>query len=132
MPYIVRRFRLMGADFIVNLTNDGWFSDSYELDQHMAVSVFGAVQNRLGLVRAANTGISALIEPSGQITRVLEDETGNFRRVEGFLNGNVQVDGRSTAYTRYGEVFAYMCLGGTLGVLVWGAARNTIGIVGKK
>jgi len=58
-PSLLRRFRSDGAQFMVNLTNDGWFGDTAELDQHMANSVFRTVENRVGLVRAANTGISA-------------------------------------------------------------------------
>lgn len=114
MPYLIRRFRRRGADFIVNLTNDGWFRGSYEMDQHLAISAFRAVENRIGVVRAANTGISAFIEPSGRIQLRLTDARGHWREVAGTLSGRVLTDTRETFYTRQEDVFAVTCLGWTL------------------
>ena len=107
-PSLIRQFRRDGARFIVNLTNDGWFRDTVELDQHMANSVFRTVENRMGLVRAANTGISAFIDPRGVITSLLSDEkTGRCREVPGVLTGTVYLDDRRTFYTAWGDVFAW-------------------------
>ena len=55
------------ADCLVNLTNDGWFHGSSELDQHLITSVFRAIECRTPLVRAVNTGISAVIDGDGVI-----------------------------------------------------------------
>ncbi len=52
---------------MVNITNDGWFRNSTELDEHLAVCTFRAVENRVPIARCANTGISALIAPDGRI-----------------------------------------------------------------
>ena len=108
---LVRGFRQKGVDFIVNLTNDGWFWDTAELDQHLANSVFRTVENRIGLVRSANTGISAFVSPTGVITSVLKDErTGKHRCLSGVLTDTVLTDGRRTFYTDYGELFSISML----------------------
>lgn len=107
-----RRFRKEGARFILNLTNDGWFGDTAELDQHLANSVFRTVENRFGMVRATNTGISAFVDPTGLITSVLMDEpSGRYREVEGVLTDTVWLDDRRTFYTQHGDVFAWLTVG---------------------
>jgi len=73
-------------DFIVNVTNEGWFKDGIELDQHLAIAVFRAIECRAGFIRAANTGISAFINPTGQILSKLEVD-GRDREVSGVLHG---------------------------------------------
>jgi apolipoprotein N-acyltransferase len=109
-PYLVRKFRRAGADFLVNLTNDGWFRDSAELDQHMAFAVFRTVENRLGLVRAANTGISCFVLPSGEISKVLQNAQGKRRELQGTLAGQIFIDSRKTFYSTYGDVFVISSL----------------------
>lgn len=78
-PYIVRGFaetRDPGShglgsgkevDLVLNISNDGWFNHSSELEMHLAASVFRAVENRVGLARSVNTGASAMIDPSGRV-----------------------------------------------------------------
>ncbi len=56
-----------GADFLVNITNDAWFKKSTAPYQHLQQCVFRAVENRCWLVRSANTGISAIIDPWGRV-----------------------------------------------------------------
>jgi apolipoprotein N-acyltransferase len=68
------------------------------------MAVFRAVENRVPLLRAANTGISAIIDENGRITQ----KTGLFE--EAFLNGHVRSGTAGTIYTRFGDVFAIFCL----------------------
>ena len=67
VPELSRNFVKKGADFLVNITNDGWFKETKAPHQHLAASVFRAVENRVPLVRAANTGVSCFIDACGRI-----------------------------------------------------------------
>jgi hypothetical protein len=93
-----------GADLLVNITNDAWFGRSGAPGQHLQMAVFRAVEERVGLARAANTGISALIQPTGEITA----RTGLFMMTQ--ITGPVAPKLFRTFYARHGDVFA--CLRG--------------------
>lgn len=103
-PGLVRKFYTDGGDFIVNITNDAWFGDTAGPHQHFSMAVFRAVENRKPLIRAANTGISGIIDSSGRILY----STPIFRRLE--LTENVRTDSTMTFYTRYGDLFSYLCM----------------------
>jgi apolipoprotein N-acyltransferase len=103
-----RSYKRQGADLLVNITNDAWFGRTSAPYQHLAMTVFRAVETRLSLVRAANTGISALIDPTGRITA----QTGIFERTT--LAGDAKFIDEQTFYGAYGDIFVYLCLGGTL------------------
>ena len=64
---MARDWTASGANLLVNITNDAWFGHSSAPWQHLSMSVFRAVENRRSLARAANTGISAVIDPLGRI-----------------------------------------------------------------
>ena len=66
LPYLVRQRVKMGANFIVVVTNDAWFFKTAALYQHIAASRMRAVENGIYVVQAANTGISAIIDPVGK------------------------------------------------------------------
>ncbi|HUX16583.1 MAG TPA: apolipoprotein N-acyltransferase [Phycisphaerae bacterium] len=108
------------VDFIVNISNDGWFAGSVELDQHLNLCVFRAIENRVPVVRSVNTGISALIASDGRIEAVAQDAEGRRRSIEGFVVGRIALDDRLSPYTRVGDVFALACVGASAfgGVLV--------------
>ena len=108
--------RAGAADFLVSITNDGWFGESFELDQHLAISRFRAIENRVGVVRATNTGISAFIDPTGRVQSVLE-RNGRCKQVSGALTDRVMLDVRRTFYTRHGDVFAWSIA--AVGGLCW-------------
>jgi apolipoprotein N-acyltransferase len=82
-PAFSRKFKQKKAKFLVNITDDRWFGKSNASYQHLAASVLRAVENRLPLVRSANTGISAFVDSSGRITNMLEKE-GRAIFVRGF------------------------------------------------
>ena len=117
---LFRRFVRDGAEFMVNLTNDGWFRNSSELDQHLAVSVFRAVENRIGLARDANTGISAIIDPLGRMD-MLSLPDGRRREVKGVLLGKVPLSNMRSFYTARGDLFGFAILAAA-GLLLFGAA----------
>ena len=103
-PDLVRRFSAGGAELLVNITNDAWYGRTSAPYQHFSTLVFRAVENRKFLVRAANTGISAVIDPRG---RVLE-KTGLFE--ETVLVRDVRFVSGRTFYAAHGDVFAWGCL----------------------
>lgn len=127
MPYISRHYVWDGdqrrVDFLVNISNDGWFMHSAELPQHLASCVFRAVENRVGIARAVNTGISGFIDPNGQLHDIVADEQGREYRsgasgVVGYRIANVRVDEtRGSVYGQYGDWFAWICL--VLSSLLW-------------
>ncbi len=96
--YIARDCRLRGADVLLNLTNDGWFGRSDELEAHLANSLFRAVETRMAVVRCANTGISAVISPVGVVSARLTDDTGRDRAVKGLLVAPVDICASRTLY----------------------------------
>lgn len=102
-PELAREYVRRGSDLLVNITNDAWFGKSSAPFQHLAMARFRAVENRVWLARAANTGISALIAPSGRITA----RTSLFERVA--LSGTVGLGAQSTLYNRFGDVFPTLC-----------------------
>jgi apolipoprotein N-acyltransferase len=102
-PDLFRRFVRDGARFMVNITNDAWFGDSGGPLQHLATVPLRAVENGVAIARAANTGVSALVQPSGRI----DPQLGLFR--QGVLRVEVPLRTRETFYTRFGDVFAYAC-----------------------
>ncbi|MBE3096507.1 MAG: apolipoprotein N-acyltransferase [Planctomycetes bacterium] len=115
MPYRVREMvrsddpaRAKAVDFLVNISNDGWFNGSVELDQHLNLCVFRAVENRVPIVRSVNTGISAIIDPEGRIETVVE-KGGNRRYISGQTVGRLTLDDRAAPYTRIGDAFAMAC-----------------------
>ncbi|GAC1516434.1 MAG: apolipoprotein N-acyltransferase [Gemmatimonadaceae bacterium] len=66
-PDLSRQYRRDGADMIVNITNDAWFGRSIAAYQHEAHMVIRAIENRVGIARSANTGVSAYIDPLGRV-----------------------------------------------------------------
>jgi len=101
------------VDFLVNLTNDGWFHGSSELDQHLITAAFRCVECRTPMVRAVNTGISAFIDGDGVIRRkALGLKTGEPKLDEAVVVDNVPLDSRRSLYLAGGDWFPGVCLVG--------------------
>jgi apolipoprotein N-acyltransferase len=109
-PNLTRKFVNQGADFMVNITNDAWFGRSGGPYQHAQASVLRAVENRRGMVRSANTGVSCFIEPSGRIIDRVSDNQGGSLFVTGYLTKDLRLSKSYTFYTRFGDLFAYLCI----------------------
>lgn len=103
-PEGARAYKRRGADLLVNITNDAWFGTTSAPYQHLSMTVFRAVETRLFLLRAANTGISAIIDPTGSIL----SRTELFERKA--LRGSVKFIDKKTFYAAYGDIFVYICL----------------------
>ena len=103
-PGLFRRFVAGGADFMANITNDAWFGETSGPWQHLSALPLRAVEHRVAIARAANTGVSAFVDPSGRIgpwLPLLE---------RGALARRVPLRAGQTLYTRYGDWFAHGCL----------------------
>jgi apolipoprotein N-acyltransferase len=103
-PDLVRRFTKKGADFLVTITNDGWYGKTSAPYQHFANAVFRAVENRRFLFRAATTGISGIIDPYGRILSQSKVDTRTL------LTGSARPWKTMTFYARFGDVFSFLCL----------------------
>lgn len=143
VPHLVREIVSSGSegdtgkqvDVLVNMTNDGWFHGSSELDQHLITAAFRAVECRTPLVRAVNTGISAVIDGDGAIvdpevfidgdsrrnsglpprTTARDPKTGAWhKQLNAAIVHTVPLDSRRSFYVRYGDWFAALCAAATL------------------
>jgi apolipoprotein N-acyltransferase len=101
-PDAARAYKKNGANLLVNITNDAWFGKTSAPYQHLSMTAMRAVENRLYLVRAANTGISAIIDPTGRIL----SQTGLFKRTA--LRGEVKFIDVHTLYEAYGDSFLFI------------------------
>ena len=116
-PSLSRDYRRDGATILVNITNDAWFGRSLAPWQHEAHLALRAIENRVGIVRAANTGISSYVDPLGRI----HGET------ELFVSATRQYSAESTdirtLYVIAGDWIGWLCVALTIGLII--AARNT-------
>ena len=107
-PDLSRAMTKNHASLLVNITNDAWYGRSSAPNQHFSMTILRAVENRRSIIRAANTGISGFIDPSGRViasTQLFKDAT--ITRSVPMLEG-------TTFYSRFGDLFAMACLGLTL------------------
>lgn len=107
-PDLVRQFSKKGADVLVNLSNDAYFGHSEAREQHLLLARMRAVENRRYLIRSTNDGITAVINPAGQIVQRLP----MYQEVAAPMRFGVVEN--TTFYSRHGDWFAWSCL--TVGV----------------
>jgi apolipoprotein N-acyltransferase len=100
----VREFANRGAELLINISNDGWFGTSQAAEQHLRMARVRAVENRRWVIRDTNNGITASIDPYGNVTRVMRRDERN--------SADLPYDFRTdkTIYTRFGDWFAWMCV----------------------
>ncbi|HPU31486.1 MAG TPA: apolipoprotein N-acyltransferase [Phycisphaerae bacterium] len=110
VPQVFRRFILdehgaKKADFMLNISNDGWFGYSTQQAQHLVNCAFRAVENRVGIARSVNTGISGFVRPDGSWYDLVQEEG---RRLHaggsGHRTAGVWLDPRITFYSRFGDL----------------------------
>lgn len=117
-PELVRTFVSSGGELLVNITNEGWFGRSSAAEQHFTNAVFRAIENRVYVIRSANTGISGFISPAGEVLQKTEMfEPASFCR-------KVYFSKVRTFYTRFGDIFAFSCIALSLLFLILPAGKN--------
>lgn len=103
-----RHYRRDGADFLVNITNDGWYGRTWAPAQHASHLVMRAIETRAGIARAANTGISEFVDPLG---RVHEATSLNTERI---VSATVVTTDVRTLYVRLGDWVAIVAIVGAI------------------
>jgi len=113
-PHLVREYVQDDTDFLVNLTNDGWFGEGVEQWQHAAAAVFRAVENGLPLARSCNNGLTCWIDACGRLRDILRDKNG---RIYGVGTMTVEIPVLApggnrvpTFYNKHGDWFGWGCV----------------------
>jgi apolipoprotein N-acyltransferase len=109
---VTRRYRSRGADFVVNVTNDAWYGNTSAPYQHAAHLVMRAIENRVGIARAANSGISEFVDPLGREHKRTRLE------VRTFAADTLMTSDSTTVYTRLGDWVGWLVLVSTAALLV--------------
>jgi apolipoprotein N-acyltransferase len=145
-PYLARQYVTGDSkvDFLVNISNDGWFDGSSEHEEHLAICRFRAVESRRAVVRAVNMGVSAIIDGNGRVlapTQVAENiweirseaskppDLGirnwkRFKKVSAVIAGDVPVDHRGSLYAAWGDWLPQGCWLFIAGGLTWSFTRR--------
>lgn len=121
-PQLSREYAEQGTSMLLNITNDAWFQRSTAPYQHFAHLSLRAIENRVPIVRAANTGISGWIDPLGRVraqTPIFVPRTETY-------DVEVTTTKTTTLYTRVGDWLGFLSLIATLGLVVasWLSARR--------
>jgi len=117
-PYITNETVREGAQVLINVTNDAWYNRTSAPFQHVAFYVFRAIETDRYVLRAANTGISAVIDPRGRV----RGKTPIF--TEEVLRGTYALKDTMTFYVRYGDYFIVLSLVFLAGTVVAGMYRK--------
>jgi apolipoprotein N-acyltransferase len=117
-PQLARRFVQQGSQVLVNLTNDAWYGDSAAPYQHLEMSRWRAIENRRFLLRATNSGMSAMVEPTGSI----QTATGLLQRA--VCTGRFAWKRDLTFYARHGDAFVWLCAMITCGMVLFCIRRR--------
>lgn len=117
-PELARTYVNAGARVLVAITNDAWFGKTSAPYQHLAIATFRAIETRTPLIRAANTGVTAIIDQNGYISRM----TGLF--VEGYRTGEIVEGSGKSIYLRIGDTAAWLCVLLTAGIILFASFRH--------
>jgi apolipoprotein N-acyltransferase len=119
-PELGRAYVNNGARILANITNDAWFGRTSAPYQHLSIASFRAVETRTPLIRAANSGVTAIVDQNGHINTM----TGLF--VEGFRIGEVRPGSGNSIYLKIGDSAAWLCVFLTAGIvgLTWFRRRK--------
>ncbi len=113
-PHLTREYVQSDTDFLLNLTNNGWFGESAAQWQHAASAVFRAIENNLPLVRCANNGLTCWVDRRGNMHNVYYADSKNIYKA-GYKIVDVPVGSSEkyapTFYRKHGDLFGWLCCG---------------------
>ncbi len=117
--YLSRQYKLSGANLIAAFTNDAWFDKTPTFSLFPRSDIYRSVENRVWLVRSANTGISFVINPEGKIFEVIKPDT------MGVLKANLNLTVyKPTFYDKFGWLFGYISIGVSILLLFYRKRTN--------
>jgi apolipoprotein N-acyltransferase len=119
-----------GAAFLTNISNEAWFGESASTYQYLAMNALRAVENRVNIIRASNSGLSAFIDPFGAVSEVLKHD-GKALFVAGTLTHRISLIPAGTFYTRHGDLIPLGSISLSLIILSWIILSKTKGIFRK-
>lgn len=103
-PYLARQYvRSEPVNFLVNISNDGWFNGTEEHEQHLAICRFRAVEARRAVVRSVNMGVSGFIDSDGRILKLPADRWSDCKKVDAIVTAVVPIDVRASTYADLGD-----------------------------
>ncbi len=125
-PHLARKSVQADTDFLVNITNDGWFGEGAAQWQQAAAATFRTVENGVPLIRCANTGITCWIDANGRWRQIYSDKNGSVYGV-GFMIATIPLPASHppTFYNQHGDVFGWVCV--AFAVLTWITTRKRKG-----
>jgi apolipoprotein N-acyltransferase len=114
-PHLAREYVEDDTDFLVNLTNNGWFGEGAAQWQHAAAALFRAVENGCPLLRCANNGLTCWVDEFGRVREIFRDARGAIYG-PGYMLAEIPLlpsgEARSTTfYNRHGDLFGWTCVG---------------------
>jgi apolipoprotein N-acyltransferase len=116
------------ADFVLNISNDGWFDGTSEHEEHLAICRFRAVECRRAVARAVNMGISAVIDGNGRVCALPGRSWAESKKVEAVVTAHIPIDHRTSLYARWGDWLPWTCWlvvgGGLVGGVFWPVRRS--------
>jgi apolipoprotein N-acyltransferase len=115
----VRQFAQMGAEVLVNISDDGWYGDTSAPWQHLNMTRMRAIENRRWILRDTNNGVTAVIDPYGRVRQSIP------RHQVDALPAGYGFRDDVTFYTAHGDLFAWACAGVAFVLVVW-AGRKTL------
>lgn len=131
-PSLARRYVLDSpegppVDFLVNISNDGWFNGTEEHEQHFAICRFRAIETRRAIVRSVNMGISGIIDSDGRVVVIPGNTWSEAKKKDVVVSGMVPIDHRGSLYAQYGDWLQVICWGMILLAACGVAFRKNIG-----
>jgi len=109
----VRHFAQLGAEVLVNVSDDGWYGDTSAPWQHLNMARMRAIENRRWLLRDTNNGITAVIDPYGSVRQSIPRHQADALPAQYGFRDDI------TFYTEHGDVFAWLCLFLSIPIFVW-------------
>ena len=111
----VRHFAQLGAEVLVNISDDGWYGDTSAPWQHLNMARMRAIENRRWILRDTNNGVTAVIDPYGRVRQSIPRHQVDALPAQYGFRDDI------TFYTEHGDVFAWACAILSLGAVGWSA-----------